>query len=65
VSAAREESLLAELEAVREASRAGEIVAVRDDSRSLAREMARATLRVALFVFALYATVVALALLFY
>ena len=51
-----EAALAAELEAVREASRAGEIVAVHaDDERSMARYVAGATLRLALFALLLFA----------
>ena len=48
-------ALRAELEAVREASRAGEIVTVHpDDERSMARYVAGATVRLALFVLLLF-----------
>jgi hypothetical protein len=53
-------ALRAELEAVREASRAGEIVTVHpDDERSMARYIAGATVRTALFMLFLVAVAVA------
>ncbi|HEX6837138.1 MAG TPA: hypothetical protein VF334_11225 [Polyangia bacterium] len=59
-----EAALAAELEAVREASRAGEIVAAHaDDDRSMARYVAGATLRLALFVLFLFAVTVVAVLL--
>jgi hypothetical protein len=56
-------ALRAELEAVRETSRAGEIVAMHpDDERSMARYVAGATVRLALFMLLLFAVAIAGAL---